>query len=446
MGLVIEAKDLMQADRFSQSDPYTVVTFGNDWESTYTINNSNNPVWKKQQPFHFEVRSRTTKLFVDVFDKNKLEKDVFLGQVEISLKELEDGSNRDAWWPLHDRLTGVDDVSASAHKSDKPITGSIHLKIEYTWSRISELAAGFLNDDIDIYAVKGEAEVAEFSMSLLMANLTQFYALLEPVINWYYRQWDYWLWTDASASFTMLLVYSFVALNNWLLPTLIPLYLLGYMSWNYIEVGGKLTSADDDDYTFAIQEGEQQVDMGFLGISYYKSQMQLIQNSIGDTNVFIQGQKDLFNWRYPSTTKFVWIGVAVLTVLWTIVPFRFVMFTITLYLFTRYTRFYTWTWRIYKGIYKIVQARYGRNAQVKRRGFEASKKSVNKPKKVVRGSKPDGQRVVKKARKAAKAAKQVANETAAAARAASQPEPATPPSRRRKHKRHHRSKGKSKAS
>ncbi|KNC56395.1 uncharacterized protein AMSG_02365 [Thecamonas trahens ATCC 50062] len=368
---VVEARDLMQADRWSQSDPYVVVTFADKWESTYTVSDSNNPVWKKQEPFFFEVRSRKAKIFVDVFDKNKMEKDVFLGQVEISLEELENGSKRDAWWSLKDRMAGVEGAQVGRAEG-KEITGSIHLRIEYTYSRVSEVAAYFLNEEVDVYAVKGEKKAAEFSMSVLIGNITVLYGLLEPLINWYYRQWDYWMWKDASASFTMLLVYSFISLNNWLIPTLIPLYLLAYMSWNYIEVGGKLTSADDDDYTFAVQEGEQQVDMGFLGISYYKSQMQVIQNSIGDTNVWIQGNKDLFNWRYPATTKYVWIGVAILTVLWSIVPFRFVMFTITLYLFTRFTKFYVYSWRIYKGLYKIVEERYGREASVKRRGFEAS--------------------------------------------------------------------------
>lgn len=72
---VIEGKDLLKVDRWSESDPYVVITMGNTWFATPVVQDNCNPVWKNPETYHFEVRDRKDRIVLDVFDKNTAEKD-----------------------------------------------------------------------------------------------------------------------------------------------------------------------------------------------------------------------------------------------------------------------------------------------------------------------------------------------------------------------------------
>merc|ERR1712065_383 len=113
------------------------------------------------------------------------------------------------------------------------------------------------------------------------------------------------------------------------------------------------TSADADDLLEDIPEDDSSEGGGILSAyRMYKAQLRILQNSLGQTNESIQGFLDLFNWRYPEITIYVLYGMLAVSAISLFLPFRYILFVATLYLYTRYTIIYSILWRLWKGIVK----------------------------------------------------------------------------------------------
>lgn len=87
---VIDAQQLLAADKGGTSDPYVKIRVGTVTQKTKTIKKCLNPKW--EETFKFRVSNPSTaKLVVEVFDHDTFSKDDPLGSVSISLNTLEQG-------------------------------------------------------------------------------------------------------------------------------------------------------------------------------------------------------------------------------------------------------------------------------------------------------------------------------------------------------------------
>merc|ERR1712137_50553 len=96
---IVEAKNLIAADKGGTSDPYVKVRVGATTLKTKVIKKCLNPKWHEQ--FRFKIGNpKTAKVVLDVFDKDKWTKDDPLGSVSLPLMKLEQGVEADDWHNL----------------------------------------------------------------------------------------------------------------------------------------------------------------------------------------------------------------------------------------------------------------------------------------------------------------------------------------------------------
>jgi len=115
---IIEAKNLIKADMIGKSDPYAVVTYGDDKLKTKTIKNDQNPKWNFEADIPTEENGPSN-VKIEIFDNDKFGKDKPLGAANIDLDDLiNNGSLKDAWIPLSGVKSGELKVSADFDPSD----------------------------------------------------------------------------------------------------------------------------------------------------------------------------------------------------------------------------------------------------------------------------------------------------------------------------------------
>jgi len=99
---VLAARNLIAADRGGTSDPYVKLRVGTERNKTRVIKKCLNPKWS--EVFRFRVANpKTTKLIIEVMDKDRFTSDDPLGSISIPLCKLEKGQELDKWY----KLTGV---------------------------------------------------------------------------------------------------------------------------------------------------------------------------------------------------------------------------------------------------------------------------------------------------------------------------------------------------
>jgi len=113
---IIEAKNLIKADTFGMSDPYVIVTVGEQTWRTSVIKNNLNPVWKE---FHVFKLTGATSILLSLKDEdNHKSNDDPLGECLINLDRTLLGQIGcgpiDEWYPV--MLKGV-------------ASGTIHVKL-----------------------------------------------------------------------------------------------------------------------------------------------------------------------------------------------------------------------------------------------------------------------------------------------------------------------------
>merc|ERR1719431_1683424 len=121
---VHQAKDLVKSDMIGKSDPYAVVSYGNDKVKSKPVKNSQNPEWnfKAQLP----VDENTPEHFkIEVFDKDTFGKDKSLGSKDISIPSIANEEPlQEAWIPLDGVKSGHIQVSADYDPSDPSMEAS----------------------------------------------------------------------------------------------------------------------------------------------------------------------------------------------------------------------------------------------------------------------------------------------------------------------------------
>ena len=109
---IVQAKDLIKADIIGKSDPYAVLTYGDEQIKTNTIKNNLNPEWNFEADIPYNPNYSDT-IKVEIFDDDKLGKDKPLGSAIIDIPSLVNNDPLDgAWLPLDGVRSGEVQVSA----------------------------------------------------------------------------------------------------------------------------------------------------------------------------------------------------------------------------------------------------------------------------------------------------------------------------------------------
>ncbi|MDP2437872.1 MAG: EF-hand domain-containing protein [archaeon] len=97
-------------DANGKSDPYVIFTWQGKTYKTTTIYKNLNPIWEKAS-FNLGEFSTAESLEVQVWDKDRLSKDDFMGRVIIPLKDVAEVGNHEKWHLLEQREKKNEEVS-----------------------------------------------------------------------------------------------------------------------------------------------------------------------------------------------------------------------------------------------------------------------------------------------------------------------------------------------
>ncbi|KAG6359514.1 hypothetical protein INS49_013035 [Diaporthe citri] len=105
--VILKARNLAAADRGGTSDPYLVLTLGENRHQTHSVSKTLNPHWNEQCEFYV---NETRHLLLDIicWDKDRFGKD-YLGEFDLALEEIfADGhyEQEPKWFPLKNKRTG----------------------------------------------------------------------------------------------------------------------------------------------------------------------------------------------------------------------------------------------------------------------------------------------------------------------------------------------------
>jgi Ca2+-dependent lipid-binding protein len=116
---IIQAKDLIKKDIIGKSDPYAVITYGNDKIKSKAVKNTQNPEWNFEADIPIDPSGpRVVK--VDIFDDDKYGKDKPLGSLDIDIAEIaHNGPHEKSWIPLSGVKSGLVQISADFQDGDE---------------------------------------------------------------------------------------------------------------------------------------------------------------------------------------------------------------------------------------------------------------------------------------------------------------------------------------
>jgi len=120
---VCEARHVASMDKSGTSDPYVVLknTFNSQKFKTKVQKKNLTPVWN--QEFKIFTSKAEGAIQMQMFDKDFISKDEFMGEITLKLAEFADGNESDQWYPLQNE--------PQKKKIDKA-QGEVRIKVKFT--------------------------------------------------------------------------------------------------------------------------------------------------------------------------------------------------------------------------------------------------------------------------------------------------------------------------
>ncbi|KAL6067439.1 fimbrin [Balamuthia mandrillaris] len=99
---VLKARRLAKMDKFGigKPDPYATVTYRDQTQTTRAIYDTKDPTWNQEFTIHNFDPAGTTPIHVEVYDKETLSKDTFLGHVRVTPSQVVSMQGSPEWFTL----------------------------------------------------------------------------------------------------------------------------------------------------------------------------------------------------------------------------------------------------------------------------------------------------------------------------------------------------------
>jgi hypothetical protein len=121
---LVEARDLAKSDMIGKSDPYAVLSHGNQKFRTNTAKNTQNPKWNYDADFNVPDQA-DDRIRVDIYDSDKIGKDKPLGSAFFDVEDvMARGVLPPGWYPLKGAKSGEVLMSADFEALNSSRLGS----------------------------------------------------------------------------------------------------------------------------------------------------------------------------------------------------------------------------------------------------------------------------------------------------------------------------------
>ncbi|XP_072321157.1 multiple C2 and transmembrane domain-containing protein 2-like [Eucyclogobius newberryi] len=303
---VLKASDLTAADINGKSDPFCVVDLGNDRLQTPTVYKTLYPEWNRV--ITLPVKDIHGVLMVTVFDEDGDKAPDFLGKVAIPLLSIR-GGQQITLPLLKQDLSGLS-------------KGTITLELEVIFNPIKASIRTFQPRERLFIE-----DNPKFSKKTLARNVARVQTLLRAVMSAMQYIKSCFQWENTQRSLLAFLLFV-VLVWNWDFYML-PLSLVGLISWKYMQIRASPSSQDLENMDVAEEEEEDEKESEKKGllekIHMVQDTVVMVQSILDEIACLGERIKNTFNWSVPFLSCLAFIIFVVATVLTYFIPVRYMV-------------------------------------------------------------------------------------------------------------------------
>jgi hypothetical protein len=375
---VVEAIGLPSTDSIT-SDPFVRVIltgkwshgqeWGNDLKSvkcTKKKSRTLNPRW--HETFVFNVCAPGAELVFEVYNYGQLSQPTKLGEASIPLSQLMDQRRHNKWLDLN--------LSEKLHRAgmnNDARAGRIHVLLHYKFSRMAEFCSYFSAEQRYVY------EWPHFEAAHLYSN---FWVLLDDL--WPYLEVIWQIiptlnWEHPTHSFMCFALCVWLCLSLQWVPVVIHLALIAFTLRNYFELNMNSFSVNEPKDPLVSSHGggidgePAQFRQYNLPTGLYhlmnkmthvtidvetKRTLQSVQNNMAWWSSIFHGLEMMFSWEDTFYTAKVLMFLILSCVLHIVIPNKYLLLALVVYLYTRWTVPFQWlmhaVWALRQGVRSLI--------------------------------------------------------------------------------------------
>uniref|UniRef100_A0A8C6TBJ5 Multiple C2 domains, transmembrane 2b n=1 Tax=Neogobius melanostomus TaxID=47308 RepID=A0A8C6TBJ5_9GOBI len=316
---VLKASGLIAADINGKSDPFCVVDLGNDRIQTHVVYKTLHPEWNRV--ITLPVKDIHDVLMVTVFDEDGDKAPDFLGKVAIPLLSIR-GGQQITLPLLKQDLSGLS-------------KGSITLELEVIFNPVKASLRTFQPKERLFIE-----DNPKFSKKALARNVMRVQTLLRAIMSALQYIKSCFQWENTQRSLLAFLFF-LVVVWNWDFYML-PLFLVGLISWKYMQIQWAPATQDLENMDVADEEDEDEKESEKKGllekIHMVQDTVVLVQTILDEIACFGERIKNTFNWSVPFLSCLAFIIFATATVLTYFIPIRYIVLVWGINKFTKKLR------------------------------------------------------------------------------------------------------------
>ncbi|XP_055086864.1 multiple C2 and transmembrane domain-containing protein 2 isoform X2 [Periophthalmus magnuspinnatus] len=316
---ILKASDLIAADINGKSDPFCVLDLGNDRLQTHMVYKTLYPEWNKV--ITLPVKDIHDVLIVTVFDEDGDKAPDFLGKVAVPLLSIR-GGQQITLPLLKQDLSGLS-------------KGTITLELEVIFNPIKASMRTFQPKERLFIE-----DNPKFSKKALARNVMRVQTLFRAIMSALQYIKSCFQWENTQRSLVAFLLF-IVVVWNWEFYML-PLFLVGLISWKYMQIRSSPGSQDLVNMDVADEEDEDDKESEKKGlldrIHMVQDTVILVQNILDEIACFGERIKNTFNWSVPFLSCLAFIIFVIATVLTYFIPIRYIILVWGINKFTKKLR------------------------------------------------------------------------------------------------------------
>ncbi|KAL0587151.1 hypothetical protein ABG067_003209 [Albugo candida] len=370
---VVEAIGLPSTDSIT-SDPFVRViltgkwSHGQEWGSdlrsvrcTKKKSRTLNPRW--HETFVFNVCAPGAELVFEVYNYGQLSQPTKLGEATIALRELMDQRRHNKWLDLL-----LPEKLHRAGLNNDARAGRIHVLLHYKFSRTAEFCSYFASEQQYVY------EWPEFQAARLYSN---FWVLLDilwpylevawrvsPTLNWEYPTrsclcFGFCVWLCLSLEWVPVVIH--IALIALILRNYFASNLQSFAEGKDETTSGELSGANGHFRQYSLPVGFTHLMNKMTHVSIdqeTRHSLQSVQNNMAWISHIISSIEMMFSWEDSGYTARVLLCLIASCLLHVMIPNKYLLLVLILYLFTRWTVPYVtlmhFTWALRQALRSLI--------------------------------------------------------------------------------------------